>query len=188
MRRTLLSLIAGAALSFGAPGAAWATAWGVDYDKSAITFSGEHAGSPFEGRFETWDANIEFDPKAPEDAVVLVTIDTASAKTGNALYDGTLVGSDWFDTGTFPQARFEAFGATPDGEGGYTLEGQLTIRDHSVPVSVIFAANDSEASADSTVVLQRLEFGLGASSDPSGGWVSLEIPVTVKLIAHPSAE
>ncbi len=188
MRRTLLSLTAAAALLCGAGGAAWAAAWGVNYEESAITFSGEHAGNAFEGRFEKWDANIEFDPAAPEEAVVLVTIDTASATTGNALYDGTLVGADWFDTGTFPEARFEAFGATPDGEGRYTLNGQLTIRDNSVPVSVVFQASDSEASADSTVMLKRLEFGLGANSDPTGGWVSLEIPVTVKLRAHPSAE
>ncbi len=187
MRRLLLSLVTLTLVSVASAVTLWAKAWGVDTGKSAITFSGTHAGDAFEGRFEDWIASIKFDPAAPESAVVLVTIETASAKTGNSLYDGTLVGADWFNVETFPQARFEAFGAAADGSGAYTLDGKLTIRDHSIPVSVVFQANESEASADSTVTLQRLEFGMGAESDPSGSWVSLEIPVTVKLVAHPSA-
>ncbi|MEQ8655242.1 MAG: YceI family protein [Kiloniellales bacterium] len=188
MRRLFLTVLTLAIATLSSAGSLWAMPWGVDKGKSEITFSGVHAGAPFEGRFEDWTANIEFDPAAPENAVVLVTIQTASAKTGNSLYDGTLPGVDWFNVATFPQARFEAFGAEADGSGNYVLNGKLTIRDHTVPVTVAFQANDSEARADSTVTLQRLDFGMGSESDPTGDWVSLEIPVTVKLIAHPSAK
>ncbi len=188
MRRLFLTFLTLSIASLSSAGSSWAMSWGVDKEASAITFSGVHAGAPFEGQFEDWTANIEFDPAAPGDAVVLVTIETASAKTGNSLYDGTLSGADWFNSGTFPQARFEAFGAEPDGSGNYVLNGKLTIRDHTVPVTVAFQASDSKAQADSTVTLQRLEFGMGAESDPQGDWVSLEIPVTVTLVAQPSAE
>lgn len=188
MRRLFLTFLTLSVATLASAGSAVAMSWGVDKEKSEITFSGVHAGAPFEGRFEDWTANIEFDPAAPADAVVLVTIETASAKTGNSLYDGTLPGVDWFNVQSFPQARFEAFGAEPDGSGNYILNGKLTVRDQSVPVSVAFQASDSEARADSTVTLQRLAFGMGAESDPQGNWVSLEIPVTVKLVAQPSAK
>ncbi|MEO1193883.1 MAG: YceI family protein [Pseudomonadota bacterium] len=186
MRSLLIPALAVFFATAGLSTPAFAKAWGVDPERSSISFSGTHAGNNFEGVFEDWTANIEFDPAAPESAVVLVTIDTASAKTGNALYDGTLGGADWFNVQTYPQARFEATGAEPQGDGTYKLAGTLTVRGTSVPVSVMFSANDSEAKADSTVVLQRLDFGMGAESDPSGTWVSLEIPVTVELVAKPS--
>ncbi len=188
MRRVFLTLLIMATATLASAGTLWAKAWGVDKAESAITFSGVHAGTPFEGQFKEWTANIEFDPAAPESAVVLVTIETASAETGNGLYNGTLKGADWFNVGTFPQARFEALGAEPDGSGNYMLNGKLTIRDHTVPVAVTFQASETEAKADATVTLQRLEFGMGAESDPQGDWVSLEIPVTVKLVAKPSAK
>ncbi len=187
MRRLLLSLIALTLVPLAAASGAAAKSWGVDKAESAIVFSGVHAGSPFEGRFEDWTANIEFDPEAPQNAVVLVTVETASAKTGTDLYDGTLTGADWFNVESFPQARFEAMGAEPDGAGGYTLKGTLTIRENSAPVALTFKADETKAAADATVTLQRLDFGLGAESDPQGSWVSLEIPVTIKLVAHPSA-
>ncbi len=188
MPRLLLTLLTLSLLALPPVSGAWARAWGVDKEESAITFSGVHAGSPFEGRFEDWTASIEFDPEAPQNAVVLVTIETASAKTGNPLYDGTLVGADWFNVESFPQARFEAFGAEPDGPGKYALTGQLTVRGQSVPVSLVFEASESEARADASVTLQRLDFAMGAESDPQGNWVSLEIPVSVRLVAHPSAQ
>ena len=169
-------------------GAALAFAWGIDHAKSGIAFAGAHMGNPFTGRFESWDGNIEFDPAAPGSAVVLMTIDTASAKTGNATYDGTLPQADWFDVDAYPQARFEAFGATAQGEGRFTLDGKLTIRSNSVPVGLPFEASDKEARAEATITLNRLDFGIGAESDPDGQWVSKEITVTITLVAHPSAQ
>ncbi|GAB5470007.1 MAG: YceI family protein [Rhodospirillales bacterium] len=185
MRPSFLPLLTALVLSAGPAFAAQATPWVVEPEKSAISFSGEHAGTSFEGVFEEWTADIEFDPQAPEEAVVEVVIETASAKTGNALYDGTLIGADWFDVEGHPQARFEAQGATPDGEGNFILAGTLTLRGHSVPVSVAFTADQNQATADSTVVLERMDFKMGAESDPAGTWVSLEIPVKVILVAKP---
>lgn len=188
MRRLLLSLAAATALAAAAGGQALAYSWGVDPKESAITFSGQHEGKTFEGRFESWDATVDFDPKAPEAATVLVTIDMSSARTGNALYDGTLPGADWFNVEAYPQARFEAFGAAPDGAGGYSLAGKLTIRSNSVPVTLTFRADGERAEAHSTVTLQRMDFAIGAQTDPNGAAVSLEIPVTVTLVARPSAQ
>jgi len=187
MRRFILGLAA-SVLALAPAAAALAYPWGIDPAKSSITFSGTHIGNTFEGRFESWTANIEFDPKAPGSAVVLVNIDTASARTGDATYDGTLPQADWFDVAAYPQARFEAFGATPEGGGRYSLPGKLTIRGNSVPVTLAFEAGETEARAHTEVVLDRLDFSIGADSDPTGDWVSLEIPVTITLVAHPSGK
>ena len=50
-------------------------------------FKSAYMGRPFEGRFETWTATIQFDPAKPEDARIRVVIPTSSAKTGEPYFD-----------------------------------------------------------------------------------------------------
>ncbi len=73
---------------------------------STITFAGTHAGTPFTGTFETFSAAIDFDPANVAATRVKATIDLASAKTGNAMFDGTLPNDDWFNTKATPTATF----------------------------------------------------------------------------------
>ena len=84
-----------------------AAEWRVDPAASRLGFFGTQAGSPFEGSFEKFSANIRFDAADLSTSNVVVVIDMASARTGNAERDVALKGQDWFAISPYPQARFE---------------------------------------------------------------------------------
>ncbi len=170
-------------LSF--PERAEARTWVVSGGDSSISFSGQHVGNTFNGRFASWLANIEFDPIKPEMSKVMVTIDLASATTGNAMYDKTLKTADWFDVAKTPQARFVTTSISRGGAHAYVADGQLTIRGKTVPVKMPFTLviTGNTATMHGKVTLNRTDWGIGSGSDPKGEWVSLSIPVQVKVTA-----
>ena len=159
----------------------------VDKTQSKIEFSGTHAGKPFKGAFGVWDAVIVFDAANLAASSVKVTIDTASAKTGDAMYDGTLPTADWFDVKNHPQATFTSESISKK-DGSYMAKGLLTIRGKAVPVAFDFALSDLTAppvKTTFTVTLDRLAHDIGLKSDAKAEWVSKEIPITVTLKASP---
>ena len=95
-----------AAAFFAAASAAQAAEWKI-LPGSALTFAGEQAGEKFTGRFSRFDAKISLDPQNLSEAKIVVTVDVASAATGDKQRDTALPDKDWFDAKTFPQARFE---------------------------------------------------------------------------------
>ena len=125
-RFALLSAIAFAPMAFATT--ALAADWTVQVDKSHLGFSGTQTGAPFKGSFGKWTAEIAFDPAHPEAGHAKVTIDLASARTGDTQRDSALPQSDWFDVKHFPQATFEAAGFTAKGDDAYEAAGKLTIR------------------------------------------------------------
>lgn len=185
---SLAGLLLAGGLGFGSLGfgsAAEAKPWAVDAKQSSISFSGQHVGKTFKGSFGAWQANIDFDPANPEAARVEVTIDLASAKTGDAMYDKTLPSADWFNTAKVRQAKFVASKISKTGDNTYVADGQLAIRGKAVPVKLPFTLNinGDTATMDGKVTLKRTAWGIGSGSDAKGEWVSLNIPVQVRVVA-----
>lgn len=161
----------------------------VDTKASKIAFSGTHADTPFSGNFEEWTAVLSFDAGDLENSKFIATFNTASAKTGNAMYDGTLPQADWFDVKNHPQATFTttAIAAKPDGSG-YSATGDLTIRGVTKPVQFDFTLSDlaqSPVTAKATLTINRLDFDIGKKSDASAEWVSRDITLTLDITATP---
>lgn len=160
-----------------------ATTWSVVPADSAIVFSGEHAGNKFKGRFEKWDAVIDFDPADLAGSKAVVTVALASAKTGDATYDKTLPTVDWFDAAKSPSGVFETTAFRAAGGDKFEADGTLAIRGIKVPVTLAFdfkAAGDT-AKLTGKTSLKRIAFGIGQSSDAGGTWVSLDIPVEITV-------
>jgi cytochrome b561/polyisoprenoid-binding protein YceI len=151
---------------------------------SEIAFAGEHAGTPFRGRFTRWEADIRLDPQGTPG--VAVTVETASATDGVALHDQTLREAEWFDAGRHPQARYSATRVAPRAGGGYALEGTLTIKDRTLAVPPLAAVLDADGlRITGSFALDRAEANLGMESDPSGEYVSRRILVEVDVTATP---
>lgn len=172
-----------------APGATTGTAkaWTIDKSASSIAFSGTHTGNAFEGRFEQWDGDIRFDPADLANSSVSVLIDTASARTGDATQENSLQTDEWFNPARFPQARFEAATFRAIGDDRYEAEGTLTIKDKLFPVVLPFrlTIDDTVATMEGELELDRTALDLGMFSDPAAGWVSQAIAVKVKVRATP---
>ncbi|MEO0730968.1 MAG: YceI family protein [Pseudomonadota bacterium] len=185
MLRSVKLALAAALIVVSAPTHAFATSWIVVKDQSRIGFSGTHAGTNFKGQFENWNAEIVFDPEALETAKATVTVDLTSAQTGNATYDKSLPNADWFDTKTTAAAVFTSETIKRVDGDSYVADGTLNLRGAKVPVSLAFdlKINGDTATMTGTSTLARLDFGIGKASDAGGAWVSLDIPVDVKVVA-----
>ena len=158
---------------------AFADTWTVDRDKSSLSFEVIQGEGSVTGSFGAWDAAINFDPASPEQAMIKATIETGSASTGSAQFDGMLPGPDFFDAAGFPQAVFQSDKVTALGGDAYRAEGTLTIRDISQPVTLDFTLNitGDTAVADGTATVSRTAHQVGASVETN----SLADAVKVKL-------
>jgi len=160
--------------------------WVIDKDASRIAFSGIHAGRAFTGRFETWTGSVDFDPDAPNAGVVSLSVDLTSAKTGNALYDGTLPQNEWLDSKSKPLAEFRSASITKMPDGSYAMQGHLELKGHRRPIILPFAfiGHTDSADASGTLTINRADFDIGQKSDPKGEWVSPTIRVDWTIRAH----
>ncbi len=177
MKQHAIAALALVTAAFAAP--AFADTWTVDKDKSSLSFEVVQGEGTVSGSFSTWNASIDFDPAAPEQAKIKATIETASASTGSAQFDGMLPGPDFFDAAGFPQAVFQTEKVTALGGDAYRAEGTLTIRDISQPVTLDFTLTitGDTAIADGTATVSRTAHKVGASVATS----TLADAVKVKL-------
>lgn len=182
----MMSRLLLAAALFAMPACADASGWTVDAARSRLGFSGTQVGVPFKGRFKRFEAEIAFDPAAPEAGHAVVTIDLSSAETGDVQRDEALPQADWFAAKTTPQARFEAVRFVPKGGDAYEAVGRLTIRgiarDATLPFRLALAGDGARATGHLDLV--RTDFGVGQGPWASGQWVALEVGVDVDLVAN----
>jgi polyisoprenoid-binding protein YceI len=166
-------------------GSARAATWTVDPTRSSLGFEGTQTGSPFEGKFGKFTAQIEFDPSKPDAGHVLVLVDITSAHTGDTQRDESLPQSDWFDVQSHPQARFEATGFRPKGGDNYAATGRLTIRgigrDCVLPFTLDISGDTAHAKG--RVQILRTDFGVGQGPWASGQWVGLQVGIDFDLTA-----
>ncbi|NQY41227.1 MAG: cytochrome b/b6 domain-containing protein [Henriciella sp.] len=181
---TLTPPVVSALAGSGAPVSADATFqpnWIVNTETSSITFSGTHDGNTFTGEFANWDAAIQFDPDAPADAEVRVTVAMANATASQKLYEDSLPSPEWFNSAAFPTASVEILDITSTGDAAYTSTARLTLKDITVDTAFPFTLNINDDAAQMTgqAVFQRKPLDLGQSSDPNADWVSEDITVDV---------
>ncbi len=163
-----------------------ASPWQVVPAQSRLGFASEWNGRAIEGRFDRFQARINFDPERLQEAVADVTIDLASATTGDRTVDSALPGEDWFATRASPTARFVTSSITRTGPDQYLARGTLTLRGRSVPVELPFRLSISGNTAvmQGQTRLDRRAFGIGMESDAPGRWVAFPVPVSVRLTAR----
>lgn len=183
IRAFALFLVLGSILSASS---ARATEWTVDPAKSWLGFTGTMAQAPFDGRFQRWRATISFDPAKPEQGHARVTVDMASAVTGDTQKDTALPQSDWFDATAFPEAVFEVKSFRPNGTPStYDAIATLTMRgvkkDLTTPLSI--EVNGDTLRAKGRVSLLRSEFGVGQGQWTSAQWVAMEVATAFEVTA-----
>ncbi len=160
-------------------------AYRLDPDHATILFKIDHLGfSKLVGRFDRFDATLDFDPEAPEAATLVVTIDPASINLGVPAFDQDLPGPSWLDVARYPEARFESQGIAITGEDTGTVTGDLTLHGVTAPVTLDVTFNGGGSSLltgaytlgfSARGSLLRSTFGLGAYAPAIGDEVILEI-------------
>lgn len=108
----------------------------LDQSHAAIIFKANHLGlSSYIGRFNQWDARLDFNPEAMAAAKLSATVSTASVDTNNAKLEETLRGGSWFDSNSFPETYFESTEVLAE-QDGFRFNGLLTLRGVTHPVSL----------------------------------------------------
>jgi cytochrome b561/polyisoprenoid-binding protein YceI len=128
-----------------------------------LGFTTSWLGTGVTGKFGSWRAVIAFNPQALEASIIKVTIDLATANSGDGERDTTLKGSDFFNIAAHPQAVWTSSRIRNLGGSKYRADGILSLRGVSRPVPLNFTLdiNAKDARVTGSASLNRTNFGVG---------------------------
>lgn len=158
----------------------------LDSSHSFPRFSYSHFGLSTQlSRFNKTSGTLVID-KAAKTAQVDIVIDTTSVDTGFSTFDEHIQGADFLDTAKYPSATFKSTKVRFEGDKPVALEGNLTIKGITKPVTLTITRFTSmphpmlkkEAiGADAFVVIKRSEFNAGKYAPHVGDEVTINIAV-----------
>ncbi|HKZ11880.1 MAG TPA: YceI family protein [Rhodanobacteraceae bacterium] len=187
----LLAMLAVAALFFAGAVHAHPLDYRIDTVHSQVLFSADHDGySNPVGRLAIARGWLRFDPDDWTASKVVADIDLVSADLGDKGWNGAVTGGNFLDAAQFPVAHFESDSVTKTGESTGTLEGQLTLRNVTLPVKVDFTVNrvgmtlfgfETIAGFSGHATLDRTKFGMTAFPKAVGTEVTIRLEIEATL-------
>lgn len=110
--------------------------WNFDPAHTVVEFSVKHMMfATVKGTFGQFEGKLVGDPEDLTGASVEFTVETGSIDTKEADRDKHLLSADFFDAENHPKITFKGDRFTKTGEDTYDLEGELTIRGVTKPVT-----------------------------------------------------
>jgi polyisoprenoid-binding protein YceI len=104
--------------------------WSITFDVDHLKFS------RFTMRFDRAQGTLDWKPGGLDASTVSVSIDASSVDTNVPLLDKLVKGPDMFDAANHPAIRFVSTRVVRTGNSEGTLEGDLTIRGVTRPVTL----------------------------------------------------
>lgn len=179
-----LALLAAAAM----PALASPETYTIDSGHTFPRFSYSHFGMSTQlSRFNKTTGTVVLD-KAAKTGSVEVLIDMKSVDTGFTVFNGHIQGEDFLDTAKYPTAVFKSTKVVFDGDKPSAIEGNLTIKDVTKPVTLKVTNYVNMAhpmlkkdaiGADAIAVIKRTEFNAGKYAPSVGD----DVTITVSLEA-----
>jgi polyisoprenoid-binding protein YceI len=137
-----------------------------------------------EGKFRSFDATLDLDPKKPESGSVSVQVTMASGLLGVPEADAEMPKPIWFDVAKFPDATFKSTSIKSQGGGKFMVNGKLTLkgiaRELAVPVTI--TQTGPASTAIGTFVVKRLEHTIGQNEWTDTTVVANDVQVKFKLV------
>ena len=172
--------------------AAVATAWKVDSSHSHVEFAVRHLMiATVKGRFGDVSGTLVGDETDLEHASIELTIPVASIDTREPQRDAHLRSADFFEVDRFPEIRFRSRRIAKAGDEAFTVDGDLTIRDVTKPITLTVTAGGhakdpwgGERVAYSTAAkINRKDFGLhwNQALETGGVLVGDEVRISAEL-------
>lgn len=192
MRRTTF-ITAAALLAASAPAAAAdltqvpSGTYHEDDQHAYVIFSYTHLGfSSPKVRFDDFDVTLNLDAEDPEASEIDVSIDVSSVDSGVEIFDGHLMGAEYFDLENHPTIIFESASVEKTGENAYDISGGLTVKGKTVPVTLAATINGAgehplkkvpAVGVSATGTVMRSAWGLGQYVPAVSDEVTLTIEV-----------
>jgi polyisoprenoid-binding protein YceI len=145
---------------------------------------------PSDGTFKKFTAKVRFDPANLAGSSVDVTIDTASAHTGNKDMDDTLESENFFQAKKFPTAKFVAASFTAKGGNKFEAVAKLTIRGITQDVVLPFTLDVTEdggqlvAKVAGKVDVSRTKFGVGRGEWSNTKVIADKVEIEIGVVAR----
>ena len=169
-----------------APAFAAPQSYNVDPTHTFPRFSYSHLGLSTQlSKFNKVTGTVVLD-KAAKSGAVDVTIDMKSVDTGSTVFDGHIQGEDFLDTAKVPTATFKSTKVVFEGDAPTAIEGNLTIKGVTKPVTLKVTHFVNQAhpmmkvdaiGADATTVIKRTEFNAGKYAPYVGDDVTITISI-----------
>lgn len=169
------------------------TRWTIDASHTTVGFSVRHMMiTNVRGELTLGEGVVEHDARSPERSTVRATVDVASIDTREPKRDAHLRSADFFDADNHPTITFVSRSVKPAGKGRFALQGDLTIRGVTQPVT--FDVEDVtepqkdpwgnlRIGAHAKTRIQRSAFGMtwNAALEAGGLLVSDDVTITVDV-------
>ena len=149
-------------------------------------FSYSHFGYSTQlSRFNKTTGKVVFD-KAAKTGSVDIVIDTKSVDTGYATFNEHIQGEDFLDTTKYPTATFKSTRVVFDGDKPASVEGNLTIKGVTKPVTLIVTSflamphpmmKKDAIGANAYTLIKRSEFNAGKYAPNVGDDVRIDIAI-----------
>ena len=160
--------------------------YSVDSSHTFPRFSYLHFGYSTQlSSFSKTTGKVVYDPQAQQGSVDIV-ISTKSVNTGFADFNEHIQGEDFLDTAKFPEATFKSTKVVFEGEKPKSIEGQLTIKGVTKPVTLTVTSFQAAPhpmmkkptiGANAFTVIKRSEFNAGKYAPYVGDDVRIDIAI-----------
>ncbi len=112
-------------------------AYTLDKSHAALLFKVRHLGlSTYVGRFNSLDAELEFDPSNLAETRLTTLVDMTSLDINDDDLASDLSGARWLNTKVYPQAKFTTVSVTPITDSEFEFVGELDWRGVKKPISL----------------------------------------------------
>jgi polyisoprenoid-binding protein YceI len=162
----------------------------LDPAHSTIGFVARHAMiTKVRGAFDEFDGRAHLDADDPSRSSATLTINAASIDTRNADRDAHLRSNDFFDMEQYPEITFASTTVEPLGDSRYRVDGDLTIKDVTKPVTVEFEHTGSvtdpfgnfRVGFEGSLVVNRKDWGVNWNAMLEAGGVMVSEKVTLEF-------
>ncbi len=170
--------------------------WTLDKTHAAVVFTVRHmAISRVRGTFGGVDATLTVGDSLETSALDAV-VDLSTVDTGNTDRDNHLRGSDFFNVQTHPLMTFHSSRIRQDDDGGFTVDGTLTINGRSNPLTLAVELHGTEiypmdgsvhAGFSATGSLSRRDYGIDFNVPTATGGFVIGDKVSIEIDAQLSA-
>jgi len=185
--RVLIFIAAIALFGFSLPAHADLVKYEMIKNKSSLKFFAIGNNVPVEGKFNEFTADIQFDSKNTEKSKITVEVNTSSVEVRVGEAQNSIKLPQWLSVEAFPKAVFTTKTITrmPMSDN-YYAEGDLTLRNKTVPIILNFQLDDSNknvAIAKGYATVHRTDFGVGQGSWATDDVVKNEVRIEFRIVA-----
>lgn len=174
------------------------TTWKIDNAHTQVSFSAKHMMvTSVRGSFHDVDGTIELDENDPTRSRGEFRVAAASVDTNFGARDAHLRSPDFFDVERFPSISFVSTDIEQLSDAGFTVTGDLTIRDSTRPITfdvtldgiVPGMSGARHAGLSATAKVARDDWGLNWNvALEQGGWlvgkdITLDITIAADEVA-----